>query len=103
MNRQYLDYLYFKFDFDSKKIYLHLNQISGWIRIPYSWGDCHSWVCDGYQNIQYSTYGVLMLDMNWGWGGLDNGWYGFNNWDITDPNNPHDFQYADDMVYNIHP
>lgn len=67
--------------------------------IPYSWGDCHSWVCDGYQNIQYSTYGVLMLDMNWGWGGLDNGWYGFNNWDITDPNNPHDFQYA--MIWFI--
>ena len=31
LNRQYLDYLYFKFVFDSKKIYLHLNQISGWI------------------------------------------------------------------------
>ena len=32
----------------------------------------HCWVADGYG---YSDDGVEYMHMNWGWGGLDNGWF----------------------------
>jgi hypothetical protein len=35
-------------------------------------GGGHTWVCDGYNSSN-------MLHMNWGWGGLDNGWYSCTN------------------------
>jgi len=67
--------------------------------IPTSYSECHEWVCDGYMQADYSTYSTLMFDMNWGWGGSCNGFYSFDSWTPSGYN----FQYADDMVYNIHP
>ncbi|HTA82844.1 MAG TPA: C10 family peptidase [Bacteroidia bacterium] len=32
----------------------------------------HTWVCDGYNSINF-------FHMNWGWSGMDNGWYSINN------------------------
>ena len=41
---------------------------------------CHAWVCDGYKSLTNKCYGLLYYHMNWGWNGLDNGWYSFNSW-----------------------
>lgn len=80
-----------------------------------SYSDCHEWVCDGYRETSYTfcdggvyqggaTY--LYFHMNWGWhetwGGNDyNGWFGFNNWNITGLNR--NYQYAQDITSEIHP
>jgi hypothetical protein len=74
--------------------------------------DCHEWVCDGYMQTTYYTNGIgsssaLLLHMNWGWheyytssANPDfNGWYSYDSWKA----NGYNFQYADGMVYNIHP
>jgi hypothetical protein len=75
---------------------------STFLGIPYSWSNCHEWVCDGYKDYNLSSgQGYLYFDMNWGWGSTYNGWYSFSNdWPLP---NGWDFKYADDMVYNIHP
>lgn len=68
-----------------------------WIFGQYSGG--HAWVCDGYIEY-YSCYSTtLSLHMNWGWGGLYNAWYSFDNF------NPgsNTFNYKREMVYNIKP
>jgi len=52
----------------------------------------HSWVCDGYNKLD-------MMDMNWGWGGQDNGWY-----PVTALNpSPFDFTYGIGVIYGIQP
>lgn len=76
--------------------------------------DCHAWVCDGYDQTNYTycdngtqyiaTY--YYFHMNWGWhetwGGSDyNGWFSSNNWNISGLNR--NFQYAQDIIYNMHP
>ncbi len=61
----------------------------------------HAWVCDGYRSTTYcetgSTY--TYIHMNWGWDGLHNSYYAYNNW------NPGDFTFNENrkMVYNIRP
>lgn len=48
----------------------------------------HAWVCDGYIQGQVcdvveggQVYSMIItnLHMNWGWNGLQNGWYGYSN------------------------
>lgn len=82
--------------------------------------DCHTWVCDGYnqfdftfcENGQYSgSLSYLYFHMNWGWHELSsnppnyepdyNGWFAFNNWNIDGINI--NYQYAQDMMGDIHP
>lgn len=75
------------------------------LEFKFSYGNCHSWVCDGYMQTTYYVNGqetsqYLSFYMNWGWGGTYNGWFAFNDWHLT---NGWDFKYADEMVYNIHP
>jgi streptopain len=84
------------------------------------YSDCHSWVCDGYnqfnftfcENGQYTgSSSYLYFHMNWGWHewytniSLDypdyNGWFAFDNWDIAGINR--NYQYAQEMVGDIHP
>lgn len=66
----------------------------------YPSGDGHTWVCDGYSSVQYSNgYGFLMFDMNWGWGGAYNGWYGYDGWSSANGN----YSFFPDMIFNIHP
>jgi hypothetical protein len=73
--------------------------------------DGHEWVCDGYQQINFigcpgePVLGEswLYLDMNWGWDGLSNGWYGFNYWSVFDGTSQKNWQYNQVMSYNIHP
>jgi hypothetical protein len=77
----------------------------------YDYEYCHAWVCDGVTsryycgNLQYD-----LLHMNWGWHEVDattlipsendrNGWYRYNNWTVSGIN----FQFANDMIYNITP
>lgn len=64
----------------------------------------HAWVCDGYKTTTHyydncSAIGYLYLHMNWGWGGYEDGWYTYGNF------NPEGTNYNTDkkMVYNIIP
>lgn len=74
-----------------------------WIFSSYKGG--HMWVCDGFRRIfswdeDCSTgWSSLFFHMNWGWGGDENGWYSFNNFN---PDN-HTFNYQVKMTYNIKP
>lgn len=53
----------------------------------------------------------LYFHMNWGWHEIDpmntdyNGWFAFSDWTIPGANNGSNlnFQYAQDMVTEIHP
>ncbi len=74
----------------------------------WKYSDCHEWVTDGYISTGNNCYGYLYFHMNWGWhetwGGNDhNGWFGFNNWNANLPNQPSNFQYAQDFTFNVHP
>ncbi len=80
---------------------------------------CHAWVCDGteldcynFDQPQNGQTGVCYgyLHMNWGWhesynsagaGGDYNGWFTYDNWYIQGKNV--NYQYANDMVEDIHP
>ncbi len=73
----------------------------------YSGGHC--WVADGvheYINCPEtlpdgSTIGgggYLWFHMNWGWGGQNNGWFGYASADSGNGN----YQYKRDMVYSIY-
>lgn len=59
----------------------------------------HQWVCDGFEYTWNCQCGFLKLYMNWGYGGIYNGWYGFNSF------NPggKDFNYQTKVIINIHP
>ncbi|MBZ4192647.1 C10 family peptidase [Niabella beijingensis] len=61
---------------------------------------CHAWVCDGYYESGDQCYRALKFHMNWGWDGLYNGWYDFNNWE---PAPGYHYQYGLDMIYNAYP
>ncbi len=73
----------------------------------------HEWVCDGWEQENYNWCpsngspgggeSWLYLDMNWGWDGLSNGWYYFNQWIVTAGTNTYNWQYSPSMTYNIHP
>lgn len=72
--------------------------------------DGHAWVCDGYRKSTLYYYddsqgfcqgtGYLQLYMNWGWSGLYNGWFSFNNFNPTPDNT---YNYEPRMYYNITP
>ena len=43
----------------------------------------HAWVCDGYKKVTHKYKNVVVetnkyYHMNWGWGGIDNGWFTLN-------------------------
>lgn len=69
----------------------------------------HMWVCDGFREhkiCMFDDYGnnigavtYLFLHMNWGWGGLYDGYFGFDDFD------PGTSTYNDKnkMIYNIIP
>lgn len=76
-----------------------------------NYGDCHEWVCDGYQESGYSNcnegISTLYFHMNWGWHETKsnndyNGWFLFNNWNIQMNNENRNYQYAQDMTCDIH-
>ncbi|WP_086478480.1 MULTISPECIES: C10 family peptidase [Arenibacter] len=77
---------------------------AGWW-IFHDYADGHMWVCDGFRrSLIWSedcsmAWGYLYFHMNWGWGGYENGWYAFNNFN---PGN-NTFNYKVKMVYNIKP
>lgn len=64
----------------------------------------HMWVCDGYLATTYyfndcTGIGYLHFRMNWGWGGSNDGYYAFDNF------NPGNTTYNNNkkMIYNIKP
>lgn len=65
----------------------------------YTYSNCHSWVCDGYNKTYNNCYSTLKFHMNWGWDGSFNGWYASNSWSPGSSN----YQYAQDYCYNINP
>lgn len=81
---------------------------AGWW-IFHNYSDGHMWVCDGFSRSKICMFddsgnligaaSYLYFHMNWGWGGYENGWYAFNNF------NPgsNTFNYQVKMVYNIKP
>jgi hypothetical protein len=84
----------------------------GWW-IFHKYVDGHMWVCDGFRrsfHCMYDDYGNLIggvgylyLSMNWGWGGLADGWYAFYNFNPTVNGTTYTFNYQTKMVYNIKP
>ena len=64
----------------------------------------HMWVCEGYRRTTFhfddcTGVGYLHFYMNWGWGGSNNGWFSFNNFN---PANTH-YNNNKKMIYNITP
>ena len=70
----------------------------------------HAWVCDGIRRVSapaqinmgragLQTVCVQSWSyyMNWGWGGKDNGWYSYGNWQVDG----YSFDDENEMVYNI--
>jgi len=70
-----------------------------WIFGYYSNG--HAWVCDGYLSSYYCEIGAtyLSLHMNWGWGGSNDGYYSYNNFNPSD----YDFNYKAGVILDIRP
>jgi streptopain len=82
-------------------------------KAKYVYSNCHQWCYDGiayWNNCGQITYDLVHL--NWGWHEVDpnnlqptvndfNGWYSYTNWNI--PGIGRNYQYANDMVGNIHP
>jgi hypothetical protein len=70
----------------------------------YKYGDCHTWVCDGYQ---YAVSGCMAgrfhFNMNWGWGGDGNGFFYQTDWTISTSSFTRNFQYANSFLHNINP
>ncbi|MBW3470210.1 hypothetical protein [Arthrospiribacter ruber] len=51
-----------------------------------------------------SGQSLLKLHMNWGWGGLGNGLFSYNNWTVTLPTGQtFNFNNNKTMVFNIIP
>jgi len=73
----------------------------------FSWGsgNCHAWVCDGYRVQGNQCEKQYWYRMNWGWRDVNvpssnsNGWYLIDDWTVGSRN----YQYANDLVHNIHP
>lgn len=61
----------------------------------------HSWVCDGYRFVpSICAAGDKFFHMNWGWGGVANGWVLYNYWSPSDDDERYNTFL--NMVYNIH-
>ena len=58
---------------------------------------CHAWVCDGYRGWENECYSYLYYNMNWGWNGAFNGWFG--SWSPGGSN----YQYNKRVLLNITP
>ena len=78
-------------------------------------GDCHAWVCDGYQNWKY-PYGYYnhsrdqwvpiyytIFSINWGWGGSHNGWFSQYYWGADENGNPMPYNFNSSIggIYNL--
>jgi hypothetical protein len=66
----------------------------------------HQWICDGWNSVTFHCPGMefLYFNMNWGWNGYLDGWFGFNNWTVTHWNGAQwNFQYFKSYIHNIHP
>ena len=79
----------------------------------------HAWVADGFKETYTEYYevcdsgpngdivGVIsknyhsFVHMNWGWYGMDNGW--FANYNMFSPNENAEYQYHVQIITNIHP
>jgi hypothetical protein len=81
-----------------------------------TYDECHAWVCDGLQGKvnNCNAYTVEWLHMNWGQDGDNDGWYLYNDfrycqtpiftsWGWSNYNPSTNFNYANDICYNIHP
>lgn len=73
-----------------------------WPFYTYEYDVCHAWICDGYIFVQDACNTVMTFHINWGWGGEDDGYFFYNNWDL-----PIDgvgaYQYAHSLAYNLFP
>lgn len=69
--------------------------------IFYNYSTGHEWVCDGYEIYGNNCEAYTYLHMNWGWSGSANGNYFISNWTI--PHINFNFQYAREVVLNLHP
>lgn len=81
----------------------------------YQYDICHAWVADGvqkidrtvvYDNNQTATFTIANhINMNWGWGGTNNGWYDYETWeDISQVVIPEtEYIYNQTMINNITP
>lgn len=65
--------------------------------IPYR-GDGHAWVCDGFRRWADLCYSGHLFHMNWGWGGLYDGYYGAFN-----PTSGRSYNYKSDVIIGIKP
>ncbi|MDF1549533.1 MAG: C10 family peptidase [Bacteroidales bacterium] len=70
--------------------------------IPY-YGGGHAWVCDGYRQYQYPTHSYLYLHMNWGWRGISNGFFAFNNFNPMLNGERQDYNYKVGCIVGIRP
>lgn len=69
-------------------------------------GDAHVWVCDGVSITTTAMYSYSLLHMNWGWGGLYNGYYQCDNWSYTDENGnviTYEPNWLHQTIVNIYP
>jgi streptopain len=67
------------------------------------YGGGHAWVCDGYIKIAYLTHSTLYLSMNWGWEGVSNGWFAFNNFNPVLSGEIKDYNFETGCIIGIHP
>ncbi|WP_316632816.1 C10 family peptidase [uncultured Flavobacterium sp.] len=71
----------------------------------------HMWVCDGYKATKYefnncTSNTTLYFHMNWGWGGYSDGFFAYNDFNMSDTNeNVTNTSYNKNvkMIYNIKP
>ncbi len=77
---------------------------ANWFGYPAYDANGHCWVCDGYIQSYYQGNGYLQYHMNWGWDGQSNGWFAYNNWQVTDyAGQVHNYNYVKTYTLNIHP
>ena len=64
----------------------------------------HAWVGGGYRQTRMcsgTSYG--WVSMNWGWGGLANGWYSVGTWEPRAGSNSPNFDRKNKMIVNVRP
>jgi Peptidase C10 family len=72
--------------------------------IPIAGGVGHAWVCDGVRGYFGECYqGAVEYHMNWGWNGSYNGWFAHSRWDPTPTTPAQNYEYFQQVVWNIHP
>lgn len=64
----------------------------------------HMWVTDGYlRSVFCSGQTLLKLNMNWGWNGIGNGFFNFDNFSVTVNGVTRSYNNDKYMIYNIIP